>query len=65
VKVPQTFADRRPVLEALIDFKVMYDQGLATISGMVPVAAARKCTNRVGANAEAQGEHRHQSEQRV
>ena len=43
----ETFAERRPVLEELVDFRVTYDRGVAEIEGKVPVVVpAYKCKGR-------------------
>lgn len=42
--MPSTFTERRPVLEALVDFAVHYDGESATITGKVPVPESKqKC----------------------
>ena len=55
----ETFAERRPVLEKLVDLKVTYDDRAVEISGKVPVPeAASNCDSRIGADAERQHDHR-------
>jgi DNA invertase Pin-like site-specific DNA recombinase len=45
----KTFAERRPILDGLMEFTITWDRGIALIEGKVPVAAAAsKC---------ARGEH--------
>jgi DNA invertase Pin-like site-specific DNA recombinase len=41
---PQEFDERRPILEKLVDLKMVYDQGFVEITGSVPVPTrAYKC----------------------
>jgi len=46
---PETYAERRPILEALMDLKVVYKGGTAVISGKVPVpvSSAQKRTGSI------------------
>ena len=62
---PKTFAERRPVLEKLVGFGVIYDKGIVEIEGKVPVPVASKCKPRFGADAERAREHRDQGEHGV
>jgi hypothetical protein len=52
----ETFGERRPVLEKLVDLKVTYDNGAVDIEGKVPVpAVALKCDSGVSADADQAG----------
>jgi hypothetical protein len=55
---PLSFDERRPILEKLVDLKMIYDRGTVEITGKVPVAArAYKCDRRIGADPQRQGQY--------
>jgi len=54
----ETFGERRPVLEKLVDLTLTYDNGTVEIAGKVPVPEyASKCDSRFGADPQCQCQH--------
>ena len=71
---PETYEERRDILEGLLDLRVTYADGELEITGQVPymdpAAAAtpkdgkKNCYSRLGADSQRQREDHHQAQQR-
>jgi DNA invertase Pin-like site-specific DNA recombinase len=68
---PETYDERRRILEGILDLRMTYLDGDLTIEGKVPIAGAallsgstKNCNSRLDADAEPQRCHHYQAEQR-